>query len=309
MSTRWFGRRAGFAAARYLMIALCIAGVMRIETASGQGTAQAPLTQPPMDTSPKPWTGKRLPDGQPDLQGGVWYVPSGGTRSVENLGETHQTSAGLAKETRGLSRIVDPPDGRIPHQPWALARQKEQELGLDNPTKPEHVDPQARCIQGFPRYHYYVSNYRILQPPGMVIFAFELYHVFRVIRLDGSPHIGPSMKLWWGDSVGRWDGNTLVVDTTNLNGKIRVSMKGDFITDQGRLRERFVVVDANTIIYEVTIDDPTVYTRPWTMRVEQKRGPRDPGGENPGELWEDTCHEGQESRPSLMPAYNPGGPK
>ena len=93
------------------------------------------------------------------------------------------------------------------------------------------------------------------------------------------------MKLWMGDGRGRWEGNTLVVDTTNLNAKSRLDVIGDFFSDNAHIVERFIFVDANTMNYEATITDPTVFTRPWTMRVAQRRMPDE-------EFWEWACHEG-----------------
>ena len=284
--------------------------VMLVDSVSGQATPlQSPaLMQPAMDTSPKPWTGKRLPDGQPDVQGGIWRTPGGATRSLTNPGETN----GIGEEARSRrlpSRIIDPPNGMIPYQPWALARREQQAQAADNVTKPEHIDTQARCLSGPPRLYYYVSNYTMMQPPGQVVFMWELYHQYRVIRLDGSPHPAPNVKLWMGDSVGKWDGNTLVVDTTNLNGKHRLTTSGDFLSANAHLKERFIFTGPDTMIYEVTIEDPTVYARPWTMRIAQKRLNKqellEERGQTDNEFWEEGCVEGQDLRPSAMPAYNP----
>jgi len=110
----------------------------------------------------------------------------------------------------------------------------------------------------------------------------------RVIPLDGRPHVGPNVKLWMGDGRGRWEGNTLVVDTTNLNAKFRLSVVGDFFSDKAHVVERLTFIDANTMSYEATIDDPTVFTRPWTLRVATRRGPDE-------EIWEWACPEGERS--------------
>jgi hypothetical protein len=263
---------------------------------SGQATPpqQAHLLQPPMDTSSKPWTGRRLPDGQPAVYGGVWRVPMGGNGRLTNpLAGSTGPNADTQKPRP--SRIIDPPDGMVPYQPWARAKQQGQEQAWANPTRVEHWDPQGQCLGGVPKLHYYVSNYTILQSPGYIAFAWEIYHHYRVIPLDGSPHLGPAFSLWMGDGRGRWDGNTLVVDTTNLNGKTRLNIFGDFFSPKARLTERFVFVAADRMIYEVTIDDPTVFTRPWTMRVAQQRTDDD------GELWEEGCVEGSEGRPSAIP--------
>jgi hypothetical protein len=144
---------------------------------------------------------------------------------------------------------------------------------------------------GVPRL-YYLPTFHIIQPPGAVLFVWEDYHAYRFIPLDGRPHVGPNVKLWMGDARGHWEGNTLVVDTTNLNAKSRLSVVGDFFSDKAHLVERMTFVDANTLTYEVTIDDPAVFTRPWTMRVAHRRAPDE-------EVWEMGCHEGERDAPEF----------
>jgi len=248
---------------------------------SGQGAAARP------QTAPKPWPPALTPDGQPDVQGS-WRPVIGGTHSLDpaksGAADFDERIGGVAKPNP--SRIVDPPDGHIPYQPWAAALQKKLEAAYENPTRPEHLDTQTRCLAGpLPRM-YYFPTFQILQPPGSVVFVWDEYHVFRVVPLDGRPHVGANVKLWMGDARGHWEGNTLVVETTNFNGKSRLDVVGDFFSDQAHIVERFIFVDANTMTYEATITDPTVFTRPWTMRVAQRRMPDD-------EIWEFACHEGE----------------
>ncbi len=227
------------------------------------------------------------PDGQPDVQG-AWRPVLGGTHSLDpaksGAADFEERLTGVVKIDP--SRIVDPPDGHIPYRPWAAALRKELEAVYENPTRPEHIDTQTRCfVPGVPRL-YYFPTFRILQPPGQVVFVWDEYHAFRVVPLDGRPHVGADIKLWMGDGRGRWEGHTLVVETTNLKAKSRLDVVGDFFTDKARIVERFIFVDANTMTYEATITDPTVFTRPWTIRVVQRRMP----GE---EFWEWACHEGE----------------
>ena len=248
---------------------------------SGQGAA----TNRPAAPN-RPWPPALTPDGQPDMQG-TWRPVSGGTHSLDpalsSAAEFEQRVTGVIK--RNPSLIVDPPDGHIPYQPWAAALQKALAAAYENPTRPEHVDTQTRClVPGVPRL-YYFPTFRILQPAGSVVFIWDEYHAFRVIPLDGRPHVGPNVKLWMGDGRGRWEGNTLVVNTTNLNAKSRLDVIGDFFSDNATIEERFIFVDGSTMNYEATITDPTVFTRPWTMRVGQRRMPDD-------EFWEFACHEG-----------------
>jgi hypothetical protein len=242
-----------------------------------------------------PWQPVRLSDGQPDVQG-FWGAVLGGTFSLTNPitggGEFQQRITG--RIVTNPSRIVDPPDGRVPYQPWAAALQKQQESAWERPTRPEHIDTQSRCLlSSVPRLFMLPTTVQIIQAPASVVFIWDDYHAYRVIPLDGRPHPGPAVKLWMGDGRGHWEGNTLVVDTTNLNGKPRMSVVGDFLSEHAHLTERFMFSDANTMTYEVTIEDPTVFTRPWTMRSAEKRRPA-------GELWEFACHEGEKSSDHML---------
>jgi hypothetical protein len=234
-----------------------------------------------------PWPPTLTPDGQPDVQG-VWNPVAGGTQSLERALSSGEYFEELVTGVRTdhPSRIVDPEDGHIPYQPWAAALRQELEAVYENPTRPEHIDTQTRCLgPGVPRL-YYFPRFRILQPPGSVVFVWDQYHTYRVIPLDGRPHISPRIKLWSGDGRGRWEGNTLVVDTTNLNAKSRLDVVGNFFSDQAQILERFIFIDAITMHYEATITDPTVFTQPWTLRVVQRRQPDE-------EFWEYACHEGE----------------
>jgi hypothetical protein len=234
----------------------------------------------------RPWPPNHLPDGQPDVQG-IWSAAAGGSTSLTNPidGQADFDRRVTGADPRVPSRVVDPPDGQIPYQPWAAARQKQQAQDYDKPTKPEHFDTQHRCLlSGVPRLYYIVPAFKILQPPGSVVFIWDEYHAYRVIPLDGRPHVGPNVKLWMGDARGHWEGNTLIIDTTNVKGA-RLTYMGDFYSDNAHVVERLTFVDANTMSYEATIDDPTVYTRPWTLRVAERRRPDD-------EVWESACYEG-----------------
>ena len=230
--------------------------------------------------NPRPLT--RLADGQPDVQG-IWGAVLAGSVSLTN--PISQAQDFEKQNVRLPSRIIDPPDGLVPYQPWAAARRNQQAIDYALPTKPEHIDTQHRCmLSGVPRLYTVAPTYKIVQTPGQIVFIWDEYHAYRVIPLDGRPHVGPNVKLWMGDARGRWEGNTLIIDTTNVRGA-RLTYIGDFYTDNARIVERLTVVDASTLSYEATIDDPTVFTRPWTMRVAHRRRPDD-------EVWETACHEG-----------------
>ena len=271
-------------------------------TASGQeqGAAPRPAAKPPAPpphSESRPWTGPRRSDGQPDVQGGLWFAVPATSNGVENPFQTNIDYAPAGGGRDIPSRVVDPPDGKIPYQPWALEKRNRQwTVDRDNPTRPEHVDTANRCIHVPPRAYYNQgAAFRVIQPQGSVVFLWEQFHLYRVVPVTPESEVlpGQNLKLWMGLSHGRWDGNTLVVQTTNINGKSRIDSNGDFLTDHARFTERFSFIDAETLVYEITIEDPTVYTRPWTMRVLQKHRKDE-------EPMEDACHEGMEVERSLF---------
>ena len=247
--------------------------------AAGEGS-QAPTG------AVRPYTPPRTPDGQPDMQG-FWGVVPGGTYNIQDLEFQSIYQRGRPDEAlRGRSRVVDPPDGKIPYQPWAAANAKILMDAHLDPT-PRTLDPDARCFpQGVPR-HLYNREVEIFQPPGYVVLFNMAHHTYRAIPLDGRSHIQESVKLWMGDSLGRWEGNTLVVDVTNNNDQTWFDIVGDFHSDALHVAERFTPVDAETIEYEATITDPKVYTRPGKMalRIVRRKD------YTPPELWEEACYE------------------
>jgi hypothetical protein len=132
---------------------------------------------------------------------------------------------------------------------------------------------------------FYNHNYQILQTPGYVVIHVEMIHDARIIPLDGRPHLGKDIRQWLGDSRGRWEGNTLVVETTNftpINDRNITVFSSGGVT--GRVIERFTRVGADTIDYQVTLDDPTTFTTPWTAAI--------PMTKIEGPLFEYACHEG-----------------
>ena len=208
-------------------------------------------------------------------------------------------------KTHKPSRIIDPPDGQVPYQPWARQRQAHLAANFENPTQQEFIDPQARCLPGGVLRTQWWHEYEIRQFPGYIVFLFDA--ASRIIRLDDTPHIPANIKLWMSDSRGRWEGNTLIVDVRNSNAKHRLSNEGDFSSDNVRIQERFTFLDANTYRYEATITDPTVYTRPWTVASKQKRTHTD---DPTWEAWEYGCIEGEKnSANSLLGASAFGDPQ
>jgi hypothetical protein len=126
----------------------------------------------------------------------------------------------------------------------------------------------------------YNNNYQILQTPDNVVILSEMIHDARIVPIDGRPHVGQNIRQWFGDSRGRWEGNTLVVDTTNFTDK--ANYRGS--TDGLHLIERFTRVDADTVKYEFTIDDPTTFTKKWTAAIPMARTDE--------QIYEYACHEG-----------------
>jgi hypothetical protein len=267
-----------------LIIAFGIGAALVLATVPLRGQGQGGAANRP--AASKPWPPQKLSDGQPDVQG-IWAAVNGGSTSLTNPisgGEDFDRRVS-GENIRRPSRVIDPPDGLLPYQPWAAARQKRQESDYERPTRPEHIDTQHRClISGIPRLYTIVPSFRIIQVPGSVVFVWDEYHAYRVIPLDGRPHIASNVKLWMGDARGHWEGNTLVVDTTNMRGA-RLTYIGDFYSENAHVTERMTFVDADNMTYQATVDDPTVFTRPWTFRIGHRRRPDD-------ETWESACWEG-----------------
>jgi len=242
----------------------------------------------PSAATDRPYTPPRTPDGQPDMQG-FWNSNPGGSYNIQDLEFQSIYQNNRPNPTlRGKSRVVDPPDGKIPYQPWAAARARTRMENHLDPT-PETIDPAARCfLQGVPRT-FFNREFEIFQGPGYVAFFNMAHHAYRVVPLDGSPHIPGNIKLWMGDSRGRWDGNTLVIDVTNNNDQTWFDMVGNFHSDGLHIVERLSFVDADSIAYEATFEDPKVFTRPWKFagRFERLK-------DYDGELWEEACYEGNE---------------
>jgi hypothetical protein len=197
--------------------------------------------------------------------------------------------------TLRTSLVVDPPDGKIPPltpeaQRAAAAREK---IAQRLPEGPEDFPLLVRCLVwptvGPPMLPTaYNNNYQILQGPKYVAILTEMIHDVRIIPLDGRPHLPPGVRQWLGDSRGKWEGNTLVVDTTNFTAQTHFSGSDENL----HLVERFTRTDENTILYEFTVDDPTAFTRPWKGEV--------PFTKAPGPLYEYACHEGNYSMENML---------
>ncbi len=206
-----------------------------------------------------------------------WY--DRGTRTIKS----HRTSL-----------IVDPPDGRIP----ALTAEGQAKLAARAERKrlhpadgPEDRGFSERCLNwttaGPPMLPgAYNNNYQIVQTSDTVVIFNEMIHDARIIPMDGRPHVPRNLHLWLGDSRGHWEGDTLVIDTTNLRDKAGLHGGLEILhsSENMHLTERFTRVDADTLLYEFTVNDPSMYIKPWTAQI--------PSVKTDGPIFEYACHEG-----------------
>ena len=274
----------------------------------------------------------RTPWGHPDLRG-VWNNST--TTPLERLTDAEQeqsrlarepvqratggTGAGWLEQAGGLERqslIVDPPDGRIPAlRPEAIQRLIDREnarAGRGEGDSWLDRNSWERCIsRTLPiamTPSLYNANYQILQTPDHVAIVMEMIHETRIIPLNGRPHVADDVRQWLGDSRGRWEGDTLVVETARFHDRLD---GGDYqpshiihTTHRGpggtlRLVERFRMVDANRIDYQFTVDDPKTYSRPLTVAIPMiRRDTNDPLNR----LFEYACHEGNHGMLNLLTA-------
>ena len=265
------------------------------------------------------WTPDRTPDGQPDMQGiynrsGVGGLDPGALEaqghrpenpidpSENNPLSVSNRPDGLANVDRGFGEagagarqrgprrpggIVDPPNKILPWKPEEDAKRRDFLLHTNPVAGLRYVETDARCA--LPGLFLGGGPYQFLQPPGAVVILSEYSHFTRVIHLDGRPHLGKNLRLFLGDSVGHWEGNTLVVDTTNYNGLTAYSREIPYLSDALRTVERFTITDAKTIDYEVTIDDPKLFTKTWKVAGVYSKT------ENLTDLLEYACAEGSQT--------------
>jgi hypothetical protein len=214
----------------------------------------------------------RTADGKPDLQG-IWQARNTAAADLEDHGASQGIAAG-----RGV--IIDPPDGKIPYQPWAAAKRQE------NYKNRATADPLGKCfLAGVPRITYLPFPFQIFQTPRFVAIAYEYDHATRTISLNNSKHL-EDIDFWMGDSRGHWEGNTLVVDVADLNEQTWLDLAGDFHSDALKLVERYTRTGPDTLQYEVTIEDPKVFTRPWKISMPLYRHT-----EKNFQLFEYECHD------------------
>jgi len=207
-------------------------------------------------------------------------------------------------KTLRTSIITDPPDGRIPPLTPEAAEVKRRKVeAIKVAESAQGTGLQDRCLAfltaGPPMLPYsYNSNYQILQLRDAVVIYAEMNHDTRTIYLDGRPHLPPSIRLWMGHSVGKWEGSTLVVDTTNFNdgGGFYGDAGGNFGWDRNlHLIERFSLLDKDTMLYRFEVDNPTAFTQPWKGELTLTR--------SEGPIYEYACHEGNYALPNLLSGY------
>jgi len=235
----------------------------------------------------------RLPDGQPNMQG--MYTRTGvkgleseppfnpidpgekNPLSVSNrgdglgpypriFGEGGSVLRGQQARAQRPTGIVFPADKKLPWRPEEEAKRRQFLLDMNPPKDLRHIELNSRCALPGPFEGEDGNNpYTILQPPGQVVVLYDYNHTSRVIDLNRREHLGKNIRLFMGDSIGHWEGNTLIVDTTNFNGRVAYSREIPYLSDALHTVERLTVVDENTIDYEVTIDDPQLFTGPWKV--------------------------------------------
>jgi len=193
----------------------------------------------------------RTRDGKPDLSG-IWQALN---TANDNL-LSHSASQGVPA---GLGVVEG---DEIPYRPEAL--DKKQENFANRATR----DTESKCyLPGVPRITYMPFPFQIIQMPGVTTILYEYVHAIRYIHTNGSPHPAGPIEWWMGDSRGRWEGDTLVVDVVRFNADTWFDRTGNFHSDALHVVERYSLMDADHINYEVTIEDPKVFTRPWKMRM------------------------------------------
>jgi hypothetical protein len=197
---------------------------------------------------------------------------------------------------------VDPPDGRVP---VTAAAEAKRDYDLQHSADSwEYMSLWDRCVtRGVPAAMFpagYNNAYQIVQTPDYVVILAEMIHEARVIPLHVSQHLTPKIRQWNGNSIGHWEDDTLVVDTTNFNGLGWIGtsaatgrIKGIPQSERLHLVERFKRMDADTLLYQVTIDDPGVYTRPWTVAIPLTRDPE-------YQIYEYACHEGNQAVANIL---------
>ena len=235
----------------------------------------------------------RLPDGQPDMQG--MYTRSGvkaleaeppvnpidpgekNPLSVSNrgdglgpypriFGDGGTVLRGQQARAQRPTGIVFPADRKLPWRPEEDAKRRQFLLDMNPPKDLRHIELNSRCtLPGLFEGEDGNNPYTILQPTGRVVILYDYNHTSRVIDLNRREHLSKDIRLFMGDSIGHWEAKTLIVDTTNFNGRVAYSREIPYLSEALHTIERFTIVDGSTIDYEVTIEDPQLFTGPWKV--------------------------------------------
>ena len=192
------------------------------------------------------------------------------------------------------SLVVDPPDGKVPPLTPEARKRNAGMIGMGRYDSVKDRPLAERCLLAFGSSSgppmlpvLYNNNYQIVQTPDNVVILVEMVHDARIVRINGK-HPGPEVRQWLGDSIGHWEGDTLVVDTTNFTSQTRFRGSSENL----HVIERFTRTDANTILYKVTIDDPSTFSKIWSMEY--------PFVATPGPIYEYACHEGNYSLTDIL---------
>lgn len=226
-------------------------------------SVSAPLTA---QAGVQAYAPSRTAAGHPDLQG-VWRAWNLAKFDLEDHGAKPGVPAG-----RGF--VVDPPDGKIPYQPWALEKRRQNVAKTREADPYKHADPLAKCyLPGIPRITYLGWPFQIIQTPQYVAFNYEWSHKKRFVPVTSvaPPPAPDDQSNWNGIPRGRFEGTSLVVNLTNFNGYTWFDMAGNFHSDALRVVERYTPISADTLQYEATMEDAKVFTRPWTIRMVLQR--------------------------------------
>ena len=197
---------------------------------------------------------QRTADGKPDLSG-IWQVMNTAVWDIQDHNAQRGVPAGLG--------VVD--GNELPYKPEAAAREK------SNYANRATLDPESKCyLPGVPRVIYMPFPFQIVQTASQVTMLYEYAHAVRNIFMN-TPHIEGQLYWWMGDSRGRWEGDTLVVDVTDFNDETWFDRAGNFHSDALHVVERYTLIEPDHISYEATIEDPKVFTRPWKMSMVLNR--------------------------------------
>ena len=208
---------------------------------------------------PRTYSPPKNTHGQPNLQG-VWQAVNTAAWDIQD--HSGQRFPGLPARFSVPAGQGVVEGGEIPYQPWALEQKRK------NYENRMTADPEAQCyLPGVPRITYMPYPFQIFQFPDRVVFLYEYLHTTREIFTDGSRHPDIPVDFWMGDSRGRWEGNTLVVDVTLFNDQTWFDRAGNFHSGDLHVVERYTPTGPDHLRYEVTIEDPKVFTRPWKMQM------------------------------------------